>query len=65
VASSGTNSLYVFTGKGDLTFNAPLVLPAPGDPTAIAAADVNLDGLADLVVASGTTAAVFFNISTP
>ena len=46
-----TNTLNVFQGNGDGTFQNPLVTPiGPTRPTALTVADINQDGIPDLVV---------------
>jgi hypothetical protein len=50
-ASSGGNSVAVFFGKGDGTFDDPVSYTAGKNPSAILAVDLNSDGYLDLVVA--------------
>ena len=53
VANQDDNSISIFQGNGDGTFQAPglIRLPAGFSPAALAATDLNSDGHADLVVA--------------
>ena len=53
VANQDDNSISVFQGNGDGTFQAPALiqLPTGFSPAALAATDLNGDGHADLVVA--------------
>jgi Flp pilus assembly secretin CpaC len=53
VANEGDNTISIFQGKGDGTFQTPTLihLPAGFDPSSLAAADLNSDGHIDLVVA--------------
>ena len=53
VANQDDNSISIFQGNGDGTFQAPALiqLPAGFSPAALAATDLNGDGHADLVVA--------------
>ncbi len=53
VANQGDNTISIFQGKGDGTFQAPTLihLPAGFEPSSLAAADLNSDGHIDLVVA--------------
>ena len=53
VANQTDNSISIFQGNGDGTFKAPTLiqLPAGFAPAALATADLNADGHADLVVA--------------
>jgi len=50
--ASGDGILYVFLGKGDGTFSSPIDFHAPPQLWVGAAADFNLDGVADLALAS-------------
>jgi hypothetical protein len=51
VADTGTNSVSVFMGNGDGTFQAPVDYPTGGTyPTNVAVGDVNGDGTPDIVV---------------
>jgi hypothetical protein len=52
-------TLAVYLGNGDGTFKAPRFLSDANTTTAVAAADVNGDGLPDLVVSDAGGAAVF------
>jgi hypothetical protein len=50
----GSSGIQVFLGKGDGTFKPP-VQYAPGTgPAALATADLNHDGIPDIVIANGT-----------
>jgi len=66
IANQGDNSISIFLGTGNGTFQTPapppILLPAGSEPTGLAAADVNGDGIADLVDANqGTNSiSVFF-----
>jgi type II secretory pathway component GspD/PulD (secretin) len=66
IANQGSNSISIFLGNGDGTFQtpapAPVLLPVGSKPTGLAAADVNGDGNVDLIDANqGTnTISVFF-----
>ena len=53
VANQGDNTISIFQGNGDGTFQAPTLikLPAGFEPSSLAAADLNNDGHIDLVVA--------------
>ncbi|HXU21081.1 MAG TPA: FG-GAP-like repeat-containing protein, partial [Verrucomicrobiae bacterium] len=53
VANQDDNSISIFQGNGDGTFQAPALiqLPAGFSPAALAATDLNDDGHADIVVA--------------
>ncbi len=46
------NDMRVYLGDGDGTFQAAQVFPAGDGPLSVAVADVNADGIADLVVAN-------------
>ncbi len=66
------DGLTVFTGNGDGTFGVPFQSPlrfstGGNDPFGVAAADLNGDGLVDLVAAnsSSSTVGVLLNTSTP
>ena len=66
------DGLTVFTGNGDGTFGVPFQSPqrfstGGNDPFGVAAADLNGDGLVDLVAAntSSGTVGVLLNTSTP
>jgi uncharacterized protein (TIGR03437 family) len=50
---SGAGGVILLMGKGDGTFQTPVTLAVPGGlhPVAVAAADLNADGILDLVVA--------------
>jgi len=52
VANYAANSVSVLLGNGDGTFRAALSYPAGANPQSVAVADVNGDGLADVVAAS-------------
>jgi PASTA domain/FG-GAP-like repeat/FG-GAP repeat len=49
--NTGTSGVYVLFGKTDGTFAQPVKIDASLNPTGLAAADINGDGKADLVVA--------------
>jgi type II/III secretion system protein/VCBS repeat protein len=53
VANQGDNTISIFQGNGDGTFQAPRLIPLPAgfEPSALAAADLNDDGHLDLVIA--------------
>ena len=53
VANQGDNTISIFQGNGNGTFQPPTLikLPAGFEPTSLAAADLNSDGHLDLVVA--------------
>jgi hypothetical protein len=66
------DGLAVFNGNGDGTFGAPFLSPqrfstGGNDPFGVAAADLNGDGLVDLIAAntSSNTVGVLLNTSTP
>jgi hypothetical protein len=44
------SSFALFLGVGDGTFSAPTLVPAGGQPTSIAAADLDADGYADVAL---------------
>ena len=50
VANGGNNTIGVLLGKGDGTFQAPVVTGVPCNPTWVAAGDFNGDGHQDLAV---------------
>ena len=50
LGNSGTTGVYVLLGLANGTFAAPVKLDASLNPTGLAAADINGDGRADLVV---------------
>ena len=50
VTNSGSDSISVFLGRGDGSFNARRDSPAAGSPLVIAASDFNRDGHLDLAV---------------
>src|SRR5439155_5181717 len=52
VVASGSGVTF-FNGVGDGTFGLPIALPLNAHPTAIAAADIDLEGLTDIVVGEG------------
>jgi hypothetical protein len=51
------NSVRVFMGKGDGTFGAPVDFPAGSNPKAVKVADLNNDGIPD-IIESGSGATV-------
>lgn len=57
--TSGAASTEIWLGKGDGTFTAGTSYPSGGSPTAIATADMNADGKADLIVLDNVTSGVF------
>lgn len=61
VANQGDNTISIYQGNGDGTFQKPTVLQLPANfsPTALGTADFNGDGHADLAVTSGGTNAVW------
>lgn len=56
VAASGANSVLVFTQVAGGTFAAPMAYAVGGDPQAVAVADLDGDGRADLAVATTANA---------
>ena len=56
VASTGDTEVTVYPGNGDGTFGTPNVLDTSIQARALALADVNGDGLLDIVVGSGENA---------
>ncbi|HET6844826.1 MAG TPA: Ig-like domain repeat protein [Candidatus Angelobacter sp.] len=50
VANSLDTTLSLFTGKGDGTFNSPILIQVADRPIGIAAADLNGDGKLDLII---------------
>jgi uncharacterized protein (DUF2141 family) len=52
VASSGANSVLVFTQAATGTFNPPVAYAVGGDPQAVTVADLDGNGLADIAVAT-------------
>ena len=54
VANHADNTLSVFLGNGDGTFQAPTTIPTGGGPSAIATGDFNGDGKIDLAVTNQT-----------
>jgi len=64
VASSGANSVLVFTQTATGTFNAPVAFAVGGDPQAVTVADLDGNGLADIAVAtSANTVSVLLQTS--
>lgn len=55
VADEAGNNVDVLIGNGDGTFVAPISLPTGNSPIALATADLNGDGTADLVSANNTS----------
>ncbi len=58
VVNSSTNSVTVFAGLGDGTFQSPPSIQVNSQPFAIVSADFNNDGVPDLATANFTTADV-------
>ena len=60
VANGGDNTLWLFFGKGDGTFNLPIILPITmgQTPVWVAAADLRGTGKTDLVVAEADSNSV-------
>ncbi len=60
VANHDDNTIYIYTGNGDGTFKAPNIIQLPNGsgPAALATADFNGDGHADLVVANEGSATI-------
>jgi len=52
VATSGANSVLVFTQTATGTFNAPVAYAVGGDPQAVTVADLDGNGRADIAVAT-------------
>jgi hypothetical protein len=52
VAGAAPNSVSVFRGRGDGTFEAPVPLPTGAGPISVAVADLDRDGRLDLVVSN-------------
>src|SRR5437764_1966144 len=65
VANGGTNTLWLYLGKGDGSSQLPTIIPLLGQaPVAVAAADLRGIGISDLIVAeadSGTIGIFFVN----
>ena len=59
------NTVSILRGSGTGTFLAPVNISAPGNPLAVAVADVNNDGLADMVVVTTNLVAVFRGFAPP
>lgn len=59
VSNGGSNSLWVYLGRGDGTFSKATVIPLAGQsPIAVAAADLRGIGRTDLIVAEADSASV-------
>ncbi|SPE23836.1 conserved exported hypothetical protein [Acidobacteriia bacterium SbA2] len=58
VVLNGANTVAVFTGKGDGTFNAAVSFAVGTGPVALTVADLNADKKMDLVVANYTASTV-------
>lgn len=52
VTDQGNNSVSIFLGKGDGTFQARVDYPVGNSPVWVSTADVNADGILDLAVAN-------------
>jgi hypothetical protein len=63
LAMADDNTLLIYPGRSDFTFDAPIGLPFAGSPQDAFATDVNKDGRVDLVVTSAhcCPAIVFVN----
>ena len=57
--------LLVFEGNGTGTFGAPQVIPTSGNPSDVAALDLNQDGVIDLLVSDEITAQVCVILGKP
>jgi len=57
--STNGESFIIYSGNGDGTFRAGKSHAAPGGVSSVATADVNRDGLLDLIVGHGHSVAVF------
>jgi Big-like domain-containing protein/VCBS repeat protein len=55
-------TLTIFYGNGDVTFQAPISLPINREYSQVTIADVNRDGLPDLVMTDGSAVAVKINM---
>ncbi len=66
VANKKANTIYVYMASGPGTFLAPVSYPTCGGPTAVLAEDLDLTGLADIVVTCNTPTSnviqVFLNL---
>jgi FG-GAP-like repeat len=59
ISSTNFESFVIYLGNGDGTFQVGQKYSAPGNPASFAAADMNHDGLLDLLVLHGHSLAVF------
>ena len=58
VTTNVLGSVSVLLGRGDGTFGPQLTFPVSGRPLSVAVADLNNDGVPDLVTANGLSGAV-------
>src|SRR5262249_28156141 len=54
-SSLGDGTVYVFPGKGTMSFQAPYVTTVGGGPLGVAAGDLSSDGKADVAVVLSTS----------